>query len=65
MAVFTIYQAMTQKQEKDTEFKVAADKGTNNWILQTQAWNPLVWKMQGRGWDTGSFHLSELPHPPQ
>lgn len=35
MAVFTIYQAMTQKQEKDTECKVAADKGTNNWILQT------------------------------
>lgn len=35
MAVFTIYQAMTQKQEKDTEFKVAADKGTNNGIVQT------------------------------
>lgn len=30
MAMFTIYQAMTQKQAKDTEFKVAADKGTDN-----------------------------------
>lgn len=30
VAMFTIYQAMTQKQEKDTEFKVAADKGTDN-----------------------------------
>ena len=25
-----IYQAMTQKKEKDTEFKVAADKATHN-----------------------------------
>lgn len=32
--MLTIYQAKTQKQEKDTEFKVAADKRTNHWILQ-------------------------------
>lgn len=31
----TLYQTITQKQEKDMEFKVAADKDSNNWILQT------------------------------
>lgn len=35
MAMVTIYQTMTQKQEKDVEFKVAADEGNNNGILQT------------------------------
>lgn len=31
----TLYQTITQKQEKDMELKVAADKDSNNWILQT------------------------------
>lgn len=35
MAMVTIYQTMTQKQEKDMEFKVVADEGSNNGILLT------------------------------
>lgn len=35
MAMVTLYQTITQKQEKDMELKVAADKDSNNWILQT------------------------------
>lgn len=35
MEIFTIDLAVTQNQGKDTEFKAAADKGTDNWILQT------------------------------
>lgn len=35
MEMFTIDLAVTQNQGKDSEFKAAADKGTDNWILQT------------------------------
>lgn len=30
MAMVTLYQTITQKQEKDMELKVAADKDSNN-----------------------------------
>lgn len=53
----TIYQTMTQKQEKDMEFKAVADEGSNNGILLTSVKSFGIKNIQGGRMDIGSFLL--------